>query len=140
MQLLYVISINLSYNHSELALLSIGEHCNTLFVMLLLVGQFVYFRLSPSRHNRKESEGLKWGTLRAGINIVVCCWIFCAFFAALFFKENVPNPRRNTLLPLPSASFTHFMKPSITRATVFWSIPCSSEIRFIISALVISQF
>lgn len=43
MQLLYVISINLSYNHSELALLSIGEHCNTLFVMLLLVGQFVYF-------------------------------------------------------------------------------------------------
>ena len=45
MQLLYVISINLSYNHSELALLSIGEHCNTLFVMLLLVGQFVYFRI-----------------------------------------------------------------------------------------------
>lgn len=44
--------------------------------------------------------------------MVVCFWIFCAFLAALFFKEKVPKPRRNTLLPLPSVSFTHFMKHS----------------------------
>ena len=79
-------------------------------------------------------------TLRAGMHMVVCCWIFCAFFAALFFKEKVPNPRRNTILSLPSASFTHFMKLSITRPTVLRSIPSSSETRFIISALVISEF
>ena len=127
--------INLKQKNQIFAIINTSRLSQVIIVLWL-----VYFRLSPSRHNRKESEGLKWGTLRAGINIVVCCWIFCAFFAALFFKENVPNPRRNTLLPLPSASFTHFMKPSITKATVFWSIPCSSEIRFIISALVISQF
>ena len=69
----------------------------------------VYFRLSSFRRTKKDSEGLKWGTLRAGMHMVVCCWIFCAFFATLFFKEKVPNPRRNTILSLPSASFTHFM-------------------------------